>query len=56
MHAWADVVRGAIERTPRPVPEWETCRQPVGERLLDGWQAKHGRKLIRHSACPEARR
>ncbi|MGW4399971.1 universal stress protein [Amycolatopsis nivea] len=54
VHAWADVVCDAIERTARPVPE--TRRQPVEERLLaqrlDGWQEKYPgvevrRKLVR---------
>ncbi|MCG3755077.1 hypothetical protein [Amycolatopsis sp. Poz14] len=47
MHAWADVGGDAIERTARPAPEWGARRQPVGERLLDGWKEKHGRKLVR---------
>lgn len=56
VHAWADVVCDAIERTARPVPERETQRQPVEERLLaqrlDGWQEKYPdvevrRKLVR---------
>ncbi|GAA1024622.1 MULTISPECIES: universal stress protein [Amycolatopsis] len=56
VHAWADVVCDAIERTARPVPERETRRQPVEERLLahrlDGWQEKYPdvevrRKLVR---------
>ncbi|WP_439098614.1 universal stress protein [Amycolatopsis nivea] len=29
------------------MPEWGARRQPVGKRLLDGWQEKHGRKLVR---------
>ncbi|WP_116205366.1 universal stress protein [Amycolatopsis circi] len=56
VHAWADVVCDAMERTARPVPVWETRRQPVEERLLaqrlDGWQEKYPdvrvhRKLVR---------
>ncbi|WP_406630981.1 universal stress protein [Amycolatopsis sp. WGS_07] len=56
VHAWADVVCDAIERSARPVPEREPRRQPVEERLLanrlDGWQEKYPdvevhRKLVR---------
>ncbi|ATY11838.1 universal stress protein [Amycolatopsis sp. AA4] len=56
VHAWADVVCDVLERTARPLPERETRRQPVEERLLaqrlDGWQEKYPgvevrRKLVR---------
>ncbi|WP_409181006.1 universal stress protein [Amycolatopsis sp. VS8301801F10] len=56
VHAWADVVCDAIERTARPAQRWETRRQPVEEQLfaqrLDGWQEKYPgvevrRKLVR---------
>ncbi|MGW7533831.1 universal stress protein [Amycolatopsis sp. NPDC054798] len=45
VHAWADVVCDAIERTARPAAERETRSGPVEERLLaqrlDGWQEKY---------------